>query len=98
MRVVVDAPTQMEREVAALRQATGSASGGDLEAMLTAASMAIPANRSLLALEFSSGEARMKGLKLSSAEVTTLSTWLGRQGYSVRTEGEALVLQTRGRP
>ena len=40
----------------------------------------------------------MKGLKLSSAEVTTLSTWLGRQGYSVRTEGEALVLQTRGRP
>ena len=98
VRVVVDAPTQMEREVAALRQATGSASGGDLEAMLTAASMAIPANRSLLALEFSSGEARMKGLKLSSAEVTTLSTWLGRQGYSVRTEGEALVLQTRGRP
>ncbi len=97
VRVVVDAPTQMEREVAALRQATGTASGGDLEAMLTAASMAIPARRSLSSLEFSAGEARMKGLQLSSTEVTTLSTWLGRQGYSVRSEGEVLVLQTQGR-
>ncbi len=98
VRVVVDAPTQMEREVAALRQATGTASGADLESMLTAASMAIPANHSLLALEFSSGEARMKGLQLSATEVTALGNGLGRQGYSLRSEGEVLVLHTQGRP
>jgi general secretion pathway protein L len=42
VRVVVDAPLQMAREVAALRQATGAASGRDLEAMLSAIGKALP--------------------------------------------------------
>ncbi|MEI8324067.1 MAG: type II secretion system protein GspL [Betaproteobacteria bacterium] len=98
VRVVVDAPIQMEREVAALRQATGTASGGDMETMLSAVSMAIPTNRSLSTLEFSAGEARMKGLQLSPTEVATLTNRLTSQGYAVRSEGEVLVLQTQGRP
>lgn len=98
VRVVVDAPLQMERELARLRQATGASSGGDLEAMLAAAGAALPANRAPSALEFSDGVARLKGLNLTTEEAAALSTALKRQGYSVRSEAQSLVLQAENRP
>ncbi len=98
VRVVVDAPVQMERELAALRQSTGATSGGDLEALLGAASAVVPANKTVTALEFSAGELRLKGLQLSEAEAATVATPLKAQGYRARVEADALVIQAGAQP
>lgn len=93
VRLVVDAPLQMAREVAALRQATGAASGRDLEAMLSALGQALPAGRSLSAIEFAAGEARLKGLQLGAGEATELAAKLRPLGYAARSDGDSLLLQ-----
>ena len=93
VKVVVDAPVQMERQVTALRQATGSASGSDLESMLGAVSVAAPPGRSLGGIEFSAGEARFKGLNLSAQESSSIAAALRSQGYAARTEGDSIVLR-----
>ena len=93
VRVVVDAPLQMEREVAALRQATGAASGRDLEAILAALGAATPAEKSASAIEFSAGEARIKGLQLSPQESGDLSARLRGLGYTARLEGDTTIVK-----
>ncbi len=92
VRVVVDAPVQMAREVATLRQATGAASGRDLEAILGALSTAVPTGRTLSAIDFVAGEVRVQGLGLSPEEVATLATRLP-QDYNTRAEGERLIIK-----
>ncbi|TAM47997.1 MAG: general secretion pathway protein GspL [Burkholderiaceae bacterium] len=89
VRVVVDAPVQMEREVAALRQATGAVSGHDLEAILAKISTATPVNKSVNAIEYGAGEVRVKGLDLSADATRALLT----AGYTVHTDGDSLVVR-----
>ena len=97
VRVVVDAPLQMEREVAALRQATGAASGRDLEAILAALASATPAGSSATALDYSSGELRLKGLVAAGGDVSGISAQLAALGYSSRVEGDALLVRQDAR-
>jgi general secretion pathway protein L len=92
VKVVVDAPVQMEREVAALRQRTGATSGRDLEAMLAALSAALPAPRPVSAVEYTGGELRVKGLNYSPDEARSVVAALKRQGYSASQQGDALVV------
>ena len=98
VKVVVDAPIQMEREVAALRQLTGATSRGDLEAMLGALSTASPPGRLASALEFSAGELRVKGLAATPDEARTISGALKGQGYAANLQGDTLVVTQEGRP
>jgi len=42
VKLVVDAPVQMAREVAALQQAVGDVAGSDLEPMIGALAMSMP--------------------------------------------------------
>ena len=93
VKLVVDAPLQMEREVSALRQATGATSGRDLEAMLAALGTAAPADRSAGAIDFLAGEVKIKGLQLSAQEASSLSAQLKSQGYAARQEGDALIVK-----
>ena len=93
IKVVVDAPLQMEREVAALRQATGASSGRDLETMLAAVGSALPADRAAGAIEFSAGEARIRGLRLSAEEGSALAIRLKLQGFTSRLEGDVLTVK-----
>ena len=93
VRVVVDAPLQMEREVAALRQATGAASERDLETMLAAAGMALPAGRVPASIEFAAGEVKLKGLQLSAQEASGLSLQLKNMGYGARVEGDTAIIR-----
>ena len=93
VRLIVDAPVQMEREVAALRQATGATSGRDLEAMLAVLGTAAPTDRSASAIDFSAGEVKVKGLQLSAPEASSLSVQLKGQGYVARQEGDALSIK-----
>ncbi|MGE0499095.1 MAG: type II secretion system protein GspL [Ramlibacter sp.] len=92
VRVVVDAPIQMEREVALLRQATGAASGRDLEATLAAFSAAAPANAAPTAIEFTANQVRLKGLNLNAEALRNLEPGLAARGYTVRGEGDGLLL------
>lgn len=93
VRVVVDAPLQMERELAALRQATGAASGRDLDAMLAALASVAPADSTLTSIEYSAGEARLKGLPTDQQEVGGLFAELAALGYSLRLDGEVSVIR-----
>lgn len=92
VRVIVDAPVQMEREVAALRQQTGVASARDLDALLGALAAAVPAGRTPAALEYGNGELRARGLALSAEDVRGVASQLRTLGYAATAEGEALVV------
>ena len=98
VRVVVDAPVQMAREVASLQQTSGVASGRDLEIMLSVFEAVVPANTVLSAIEFVAGELRMKGLKLTPEEIATMSFKLKPQGYGVSAEGDSLVVKQGSAP
>lgn len=92
VRVVVDAPVQMEREVAALRQATGTASVRDLDALLNALATALPAGRTPAAIEYGAGTLRATGLALSREDARAVVDRLRPLGYAGQMEGDALVL------
>ena len=98
VKVVVDAPLQMEKELALLRQAAGSTSGRDLEAMLGAlASVATP-GRAVGAIEYTGAELRLKGLALAPDEVAAVAAGLRGQGYAAVLRGDALVLTAEAAP
>jgi general secretion pathway protein L len=94
VKVVVDAPVQMAREVAALRQQTGTTTGRDLEAMLGALATASPPDRPVGAIDFSGGELRVKGL----ASTPEIAATLKSRGYSALAQGDTLVLTQEGTP
>ena len=101
VKLVVDAPIQMARELAQLRQSAGASSGQDLEPILSAVGLAVPLNQSggltsLKTLDYAEGELHLKGL--SSDITTTLRTRLEPQGYAVRAEGDSVLLKTTARP
>ena len=96
VRVVVDAPLQMGRELAALQRASGQASGRDLEAMLSAFGAQAPASAVPDALDFAAGELRLKGLKLTADEVSALSLRLKPQAYVAAVESGTLVMRSGG--
>ena len=98
VRVVVDAPVQMERELVRLRQASGAASPSGAEALLAAAGAVLPAGRSPAAFDFSGTELRLVGLQLQTEEAGNLITALRARGIAARTEGEALLLHNETAP
>lgn len=93
--VVVDAPVQMAREVAALKAAAGAIGPNDFEPMLGALGRHLPAERMPSAFDYSGGQLRVRGTSLSPAELESFTARMDRQGYAVRLEGELLVVQAR---
>jgi general secretion pathway protein L len=93
IKVVVDAPLQMEKEVAALRQASGAPSDHDLETMLSALGSAMPANKIPDVIDFVPGEARMKGLTLTPEQIAAISFKLRPKHYVVSAESHFLVIR-----
>lgn len=97
VRAVLDAPLQMEREVAVLRQAAGALSGRDLESLLgTLAAVAPPFSGGVTAIDYSAGEARLRGRGLALDAETAAR--LSQAGTAARTEGDALVLRAQALP
>ena len=93
VKLVVDAPVQMAREVAVLQQATGGVAALDLEPMLVALAASLPQGRVPNALDYSAGQLRLRGLNLSADELSGLSNTLAPRGYSARNEGDLLLVQ-----
>ncbi|MBI5276436.1 MAG: general secretion pathway protein GspL [Burkholderiales bacterium] len=98
VKVVVDAPVQMEREVALLRQQAGVASGRDMESMLAALSMAAPPGRTAAAVEFNGNELRVRGLRLTADEVRPVASNLKSLGYGATLQGDVLVVVQEAAP
>ena len=92
--VIVDAPLQMERQLGTLLQATGAASPRDLESMLGALASAAPTSLTLGEIDYAAGEARLRGLRLSTEEAATLNSRLQALGYTLRADGGAWLLRT----
>jgi general secretion pathway protein L len=92
VKVVVDAPAQMEREIAALRQATGATSGRDLEAMLGALALALPPQRAITGIDYANGELRAKGTGIGPDEMRNVAAAMKARGYDAGLSGDALVV------
>lgn len=93
VRVVVDAPVQMAREVEQLRQASGAYGPRDLEAMLGALGATLPPGQVPQAIEFGNGEARLRGLANSPEALAALNGRLRAHGLAAQSEGERLLLR-----
>lgn len=93
VQLVVDAPLQMTREVAALQQATGGVAASDLEPMLGALAASLPPGRMPTAIDFSAGQLRLRGLGLPASEFSTVKSALSSRGYAARSEGDLLLVQ-----
>lgn len=98
IRVVVDAPLQMAREVQILRQAAGQTSAEGLEPLLAALGQALPTGQAVQALDFQTGQLRVKGLNLSDEEATQLQTRLQALGATARREGDQWWITRWGTP
>ncbi len=96
--VIVDAPVQMQREVAALRQASGALTAGDLEPMLAAAAQAMPAALQAQALDFQDRQLRLKGVALEAEALADAQQRLAGSGLRLQRDGADLVLTPETAP
>jgi len=93
VRVVVDAPVQMSKEVAALQRSSGAASARDMEVMMAVFGLAAGTRIVPTAVDFSAGELRLKGLRLKPEEVEAIAFKLKPQAYSLGAEADSLVMK-----
>jgi general secretion pathway protein L len=92
VKVVVDAPAQMQRELAALRLASGGLGNRDLES-LYARFAALGANKAVpTSIDFTAGEVSIKGLGLSASQLSELQPRLRAAGLAARSEGERVIV------
>ena len=91
--LVVDAPLQMEREVALLRQATGALSRRDLEPMLAAVAENAQVARPPAGIDFVAGELTLKGFEMPTSAATSLTQGLARVGYSGLASGDQWLIR-----
>jgi general secretion pathway protein L len=96
--LVVDAPLQMERQLALLRQATGSLSAQDLEPLLASSARALPSSWALQGLDYSSGQLRLRGPALSADAQTQVEQQLRASGQRFNTEGDTLIVRPADTP
>ncbi len=92
VKVVVDAPVQMQREVSLLRQASGALGSRDLESMYARFAAAAQLNAAPAAIEFAAGEVSIKGSGLGAAQLSALQAQLQGAGLSARSDADRVVL------
>lgn len=95
VKVVVDPPIQMQREMAILRQSQGQLSGRDFESMYGRFLAVSGLRTAPTSIDFVAGELQLRGIELSSAQLQALQPRLQFVGLSVRTDGPALILTHR---
>jgi general secretion pathway protein L len=94
--VVVDAPVQMARQVALLRQGSGQLSPQDFESQLQALGQALPQGvPGPTRLNWQDGQLQWPTLTLNAAQQAEFEQGLQRQGYHLRTETGQSQLQAR---
>ncbi len=93
--LVIDAPLQMQREVDALQQKSGTASSTDFEPLLAALAGVLPAGQTPQQIHFANHALRVQGVTLDSHSAGIAR--LKAQGLSLRQDGnDTWVLQAEG--
>ncbi|MEY4712994.1 MAG: putative ral secretion pathway protein component of type secretion system [Pseudomonadota bacterium] len=92
-----DPLAQMEREVAALRQATATPASGDLETLLGALATLTPA-RAATGLDYARSTLRVRGLGWTATDLRAAGPRLQAQGLSATLQGDELVLRAQEHP
>jgi general secretion pathway protein L len=95
VKVVVDAPLQMQRELASLRQTQGQLSGRDFESIFGRFSAVALTNTAPNAIEFVANEVQVKGAGLSAEQLNALLPRLQYAGLAVRSSAQAVVVSHR---
>lgn len=93
VRAVLDAPTQMRRELDQLRLAAGKPGDTDLEPLLQAAASAWPTQRRLEGLRFESGSLTLAATGWPEEEIQAFRDRLAAGGWQVEREGSRLTLR-----
>ncbi len=98
VQVVVDAPIQMAREVAALQQMSGTPTGRDIETMMALFSTSAPPNTVPGGLEFTAGELRLRGLTLQAQDIEQTAFKMKAQGYQATPDRDSLLIRPGNTP
>ncbi|MBA4261910.1 MAG: general secretion pathway protein GspL [Comamonadaceae bacterium] len=92
--LVLDAPLQMQRELALLQQASGSLSTGDLETMLAALAQAAPGEPATPgSADYSESEGRFGQWTAPEEQLRSLQQALQASGWQARFDGSTLSLR-----
>lgn len=92
VKVVVDAPLQMQRELAILRQAQGQLSGRDFESIYGRFSGIAGINVAPDAIEYVANEVQIRGSGLQASQLDALLARLQYAGLAVRSDAQALIV------
>jgi general secretion pathway protein L len=95
VKVVVDAPLQMQRELASLRQAQGQLSGRDFESIYGRFMAVASTNTAPAAIDFVVNEVQIRGAGLAPAQIDALLPRLQYAGLQVRSDAQALIVSHR---
>jgi general secretion pathway protein L len=104
VKVVVDAPAQMQRELAALRLASGGLGSRDFESLYARFAALGATNNVPTSIDFAAGEVSIKGSGLSASQLSELQPKLSAVGLAARSEGERVIVsevttaRTGGKP
>jgi len=98
LKIIVDAPAQMAREVRLLEQARAVPAAADLDVMLGALSQVLPAGQTLKGLDYTSGQLRLTGLELTADEARALNAGLNGRGFSITRDGVNWQVQPQAAP
>jgi general secretion pathway protein L len=91
--VIVDAPLQLQRELRAVRSASGQPNAADAEAILAAINSALGGDAVWQSVRFANGELSLQtNQPVSSEQLAALAA----QGYSNRRDGAILIIQSKG--
>ena len=93
LKIIVDVPLQMAREVRLLEQARAAPNAADLDVMLGALSRALPAGQTLKGMDYANGQLRVVGLELTTKEASSLRAGLTVLGYSANRDGANWLVQ-----
>lgn len=94
--VVVDAPLQMAREVAALRRSSGQASASDLESLLAALSGVVPQTYTLTGIDFETNQLRAKGT--GGLDASAVAASLKSAGFNASLQGDQWLISAGAQP
>jgi general secretion pathway protein L len=98
VRVVIDAPLQMQRSLANLQRQNGVASGADMEEMLGRFQAVAPEIPAPAAIEFIADELRLKLPSADAVELAGVNARMQAYGYSVQMRGDNLVMKQERQP
>jgi general secretion pathway protein L len=96
--VVLDAPLQMQREVARLQQSSGQLASTDLEAMLSALGETAQNTEAPRSLDYAAGELQLVGLQPAPAAQAGWQQALKARGYRVQSNGSTMTVQAEAAP